>query len=198
MSAMPQKDQVMSEVEYLAFERASEFKHEYVDGEIFAMAGASEAHNLICTGASFVLYSQLRGRQCKVYPSDMRLKVQATGDQHYPDISVVCGEPRFADDVFDTLLNPTVIIEVLSPSSEAYDRGKKFQSYRQLTSLREYLLISQDSPHVERYLLNENDKWELTEASGLDSSVELTSIDCVMALADVYEKVDFSSEDHRE
>lgn len=202
MSAMPNEDYSMTEAEYLAFERASEVKHEYIGGEVFAMigasramAGASEAHNLLCTSISFVLYSQLRKRPCKIYPSDMRVKVLATGDHHYPDISIVCEKPSFADNIFDTLLNPIVLIEVLSPSTEAYDRGKKFQSYRQIPSLREYLLISQDSPHIERYLLNDNGKWELSEAIGLESSLELSSIDCVLTLADVYEKVDFESEE---
>jgi Uma2 family endonuclease len=125
----------------------------------------------------------------------MRVKVQASRLYTYPDISVACGEPQFADDEFDTLLNPTVIIEVLSPTTESYDRGKKFQHYRRLPSLQEYVLISQESPHIERFLRQPNEEWVLTDADGLEASVELSSIDCVLALADVYRKVNFNDEE---
>lgn len=192
MSALPQRSAAMTETEYVEFERASEFRHEFVDGEIFAMTGASRAHNLICTSTSFALYGQLRGRPCEVYASDMRVKVEASGLYAYPDISVVCGKAQFVDDEFDTLVNPTILIEVLSPSTERYDRGRKFQHYRQLTSLREYVLIAQDSPRIERFLLKDNGKWELTDANGLDATIELVAIGCILALAEVYEKVTFT------
>jgi Uma2 family endonuclease len=192
---MPQASQTMSEADYLAFERASELKHEYFAGEVFAMSGASEAHNLICTSTSFLLYGQLRSRPCNVYPGDMRVKVEATGLYTYPDISVVCGEAQFSDDHLDTLVNPTVIIEVLSPSTEGYDRGKKFQQYREIPSLREYLLISQDSPRIERYGRQSDGTWVFDDAHGLDAHLALASIDCRLALAEVYERVTFPAED---
>jgi Uma2 family endonuclease len=192
MPALPQALSRMTEAEYLEFERASEWKHEFIDGEVLAMTGASRAHNLICTTTSFLLYSQLRGRSCEIYSTDMRVKVEATGLYTYPDISVVCGDPQFADDEFDTLLNPTVLIEVLSPSTERYDRGRKFQHYRELPSLREYVLIAQDSPRIERYLRQKDGVWQFTDAKEPEASLELTSIGCTLALAEVYEQVDFT------
>jgi Uma2 family endonuclease len=184
----------MTEAEYLAFERASEWKHEFWAGEIFAMTGASEAHNLICTSISFLLYGQLRGRPCKIYSGDMRVKIAATGLYTYPDISVVCGEARFSDDHRDTLINPTVIFEVLSPSTERYDRGRKFQHYRQLESLRAYVLIEQDSPRIEYYQRQADHTWLLADAHGLDARLELPVIGCTLALAEVYEQVTFAPE----
>ncbi len=189
MSALSQNSVVMTEVDYLVFERSSDIKHEYLSGEVFAMTGASRAHNLICTNIVATLHPQLRTKPCEVYQSDMRLKVQATSLITYPDVSIVCEEPQFVDDEFDTLLNPIVIIEVLSPSTERYDRGKKFQDYRQISSLQEYLIVAQDSSHIERYLRQEDGAWTLTDAVGLDTDLELPSIACTLALADVYAKV---------
>ncbi len=191
MSALSQPAQRMTEAEYLAFERASELRHECFAGEVFAMTGASEAHNLIAADVLVSLRNQLRGRPCKVYIADMRVKVAATGLYTYPDLSVVCGEARFADNQFDMLLNPTVIIEVLSPSTEACDRGRKFQHYRQIETLRACLLIAQDSPRIERYLRHDDGAWLLTDAHGLDARLSLAAIGCALALADVYEQVTF-------
>lgn len=185
----------MTEAEYLAFERASDIRHEYLDGHVYAMTGASRAHNLISTYTAASLINQLRGRPCEVYASDMRVRVSATGLYTYPDVTVVCGNPQFADSALDTLLNPVLVIEVLSPSTESYDRGKKFQHYRQLESLREYVLISQDSPRIERFLRQDDGTWLLTDAAGLDASLELASVACTLALAEVYEKVTFQSEE---
>lgn len=185
----------MTEAEYLAFERASDIRHEYLDGHVYAMTGASRAHNLISTYTAASLINQLRGRPCEVYASDMRVRVSATGLYTYPDVTVVCGNPQFADSALDTLLNPVLVIEVLSPSTESYDRGKKFQHYRQLESLREYVLISQDSLRVERFLRQDDGTWLLTDAAGLDASLELASVACTLALAEVYEKVTFEAED---
>ncbi len=192
MSALP--DVRMTESEYLAFDRASEIKHEYYRGEIFAMSGGSPEHNMISASVGGLLYTQLRGRSCKLFSSDQRVRVSRTRLYTYPDITVVCGDPRFATDAQDTLINPTLLIEVLSPSTESYDRGKKFQHYRQLDSLREYVLIAQDQPHIERYLRQDDDTWLLSEATGLESRIELTSIGCVLALAEVYEQVTFEAE----
>jgi len=150
MVALPQKMR-MSESEYLEFERKNETKHEFMDGEVFAMTGASRAHNLISIQTAALLINQLRGKNCEVYAADMRVKISSK-KYLYPDVSVVCGEVQLSDDKFDNLLNPTVIIEVLSDTTEAYDRGTKFQNYRKLESLQEYVLIAQDKPYIERYM----------------------------------------------
>ena len=160
MCAIPESLR-MTEPEYLEFERENESKHEYFCGEVFAMARASANHTLICSYVASALIVALGDKPCAVYQNDMRVKVSATGLFTYPDVSVVCGDPQFADDIFDTLLNPIVLIEVLSPSTEAHDRGKKFQDYRQIPSLQEYLLISQDSARIERYLRQNDKTWIL-------------------------------------
>ncbi len=191
MSAIPEASSEMTEAAYLEFERQSEIKHEFLGGEVFTMTGASRAHNLI-TGSTYVaLYAQLRGHGCEIYQGEMRVKIQATGRYTYPDISVVCGSPEFSDDRLDTLLNPAVIIEALSPSTERYDRGRRFQHYRELESLQEYILIAQDSPRIERYSRQDEDVWHFTDVKALESQAELSSIDCALRLADVYEQVTF-------
>lgn len=178
--------------EYLALERAAERKSEFLAGEMFAMAGANESHNLIATNLSRELSTQLRDRPCWVYGSDMRVKVSATGLYTYPDVTVVCGERQFEDARRDTLLNPTVIVEVLSSSTEAYDRGEKFAQYRQLDSLEEYLLVSQDRQRLERYVRQERGlEWLLTEANSPQAFVHLSAIGCDLALSEVYAKVEF-------
>jgi len=185
----------VTEDEYLEIERASPTKHEYFAGDIFAMTGASEQHNLIAANVVASLHGQLRGRDCRVYPSDMRLKVLQTGLNTYPDITVVCGSPVFADPAKrDTLLNPTLIVEILSPSTERYDRGMKFQHYRKIESLQEYLLIAQDEQHIERFARHERQEWILTEAGGPAAVVSLASIAATLRLQDVYELVAFPAE----
>jgi Uma2 family endonuclease len=179
---------------YLEFERASEERHEYLDGEVFLLAGASNNHDLIQANTLATLHAQLRQHPCFVYPSDMRLKVSLTGLYTYPDISVVCGTPLIEDKHQDTLLNPTLIVEVLSPSTERYDRGKKFQHYRALESLQEYILISQGTYRIERYLRQSDGQWLLSDASGEDATLGLHSISAILLLADVYEKVVFEDE----
>lgn len=187
----------MTPEEYLKFERESEEKHEYFAGEIFAMTGASLNHNVITLNVGAMLHAQLRKRPCTVYPSDMRVKTPLRTLYTYPDISVVCGTPQLEDDKFDTLLNPIVIIEVLSPSTEMYDRGKKFQHYRTIPSLQEYLLIAQDSVRVEHYVRGEG-QWIFTDAANLDAVLKLPSIDCTLALSEVYEKVNFEESESGE
>ena len=135
--------------EYIAFERKflpdSEIvRHEYVNGELIAMSGASREHNLITINVSTALHTRLRGSRCETYANDMRVSAPATASYFYPDVVVVCEEPRFENEVFDILLNPLILVEVLSPSTEAYDRGEKFAHYRQLPSLQEYILVAQD------------------------------------------------------
>ncbi len=177
--------------EYLAKERKALTKSEYRDGRIQALPGASRKHNLIAVHVTGELYIQLRTRSCEVYTNDMRVKVSPAGLYTYPDVAVVCEEPQFEDSHFDTLLNPTVLIEVLSPSTAAYDRGEKFASYQKLDSLCEYVLISQNSVCVEHYLRQEQD-CNLTEFHSLDDVFSLVSIGCELALQAIYAKVQFS------
>jgi Uma2 family endonuclease len=195
MVALPKEAMRMTEAEYLAFERASETKHEYIDGHVYAMAGASRTHNLICTNTVAALHPQLRQTPCEIYQGDMRVKVQFGDLYSYPDVTIVCDEPQFADSKQDMLLNPVILVEVLSPTTANYDRGRKFQQYRQLESIQEYLLIEQDSPRIERYLRQADNTWLLSDAIGLDASLELPSIGCTLKLADVYQKVTFETED---
>ena len=179
--------------EYLAFERASETKHEYYAGEIVAMAGASYEHNLIAMTTGTSLSVQLRGRACAVLPSDQRLRVGPFGPLTYPDLMIVCGQPQFTDERPDTVTNPTVIIEILSPSTEGDDRGRKTKHYRTLESLQEYVLIAQDECHVEHYVRAEHGWWHFNEATDRTATIQLSSIGCTLALADVYERVDFTA-----
>ena len=176
--------------EYLALERKATIKSEYLGGQMYAMSGASRAHNLICLNIGGELRAQLKKRACEVYTNDMRVKVGAAGLYTYPDVLVVCEEPRFEDATVDTLLNPTALFEVLSPSTEAYDRGAKFGYYRQLDSMQEYTLVSQDFMRVEHYLRH-NEQWILTEFGSLDDVVQLTSINCELPLREIYAKVEF-------
>jgi Uma2 family endonuclease len=174
--------------EYLTRERSATYKSEFHDGQIYAMTGASRKHNLVSGNIYRELSAQLKRRLCEAYINDMRVKAVKAHNYHYPDIAVVCGAPQFEDAQLDTLLNPTVLIEVLSPSTEAYDRGGKFAHYRKIDTLREYLLVAQDQPSIERYL-RQGDVWILTEAVGLEASVPLESIDCILSLREVYDKV---------
>jgi Uma2 family endonuclease len=175
--------------EYLAIERAADFKSEYIDGYIVAMVGASEPHNLIVTNVVGELRSQLKGRDCRVYSSDMRVDLRERKLFAYPDVVVVCGEPEFADERRDNLRNPVVIIEVLSQSTESYDRGLKFIKYRRIESLKEYVLVAQDGALIERYVRQPNGYWLMSEANGLDAVVRLDSIECDLRLVEVYDKV---------
>jgi Uma2 family endonuclease len=163
MSAIQSLPHKMSEEEYLAFERASEFKHEYVNGEIIDMAGANNEHSLICSYTGAALINALRDKPYSVYQSDLRVKARMFHSFRYPDIAIVCGEPKFSDETFDTLINPIILIEVLSSTTEKQDRGKKLREYRQIESLQEYLLISQDSPQIERYLRQKGSDWLYSE-----------------------------------
>lgn len=174
--------------EYLTLERSAPYKSEFHDGQIYAMTGASRKHNLITVNIARELSIQLKKRPCEAYINDMRVKSAEARNYYYPDIAVVCGAPQFEDAQVDTLLNPTLLIEVLSPSTEAYDRGGKFAHYRKIPSLREYLLVTQDQPGIERYM-RQGDFWILSEAIGLEASMPLESIDCILSLSEVYDKV---------
>ncbi len=176
----------LSREDYLALERRGEGKHEYIAGDIIAMVGASFRHNLIQTRVLAGLYNQLRGGPCEVAPSDLRVAVAALGIYTYPDVTVVCGEPHVEDAEQDTLLNPTLLAEILSPSTESYDGGLKFQRYRLIPSLKEYLLIAQDRPVVEQYVRQADDRWVLATFANRDDLLTLDSLGCTLALADVY------------
>lgn len=180
--------------QYLALEREAERKSEYFNGEIFAIAGASQQHNLITTNVVRELSTQLRSQPCQTYSSDMRVKVSENGLYTYPDVVVVCGEPRFEDGHRDTLLNPTVIIEVLSPSTEDYDRGRKFANYRRLESVTDYVLIAQDEIRVEHFV-RQGEQWVLSEVNDPNGIIPLTSIGGSLTLRDIYEKVEFPNAD---
>ena len=180
--------QRLSIQEYLALERQSEGRHEYLDGEMFAMSGASRRHNRIVLNVGKGLDSALEDRGCDVFVSEMRV-LTADNKFFYPDVVAVCGEPRFADAEVDTLLNPDVIIEVLSPSTEDYDRGPKFAHYRSISSLREYVLVAQDRVQVEHYMRQPNDDWlPLVELDYLGQTLELPSVGCRLLLAAIYKR----------
>ena len=177
--------------EYLSIERKAEIRSEYLDGEMFAMPGAQRGHNLIVVNLATELSTQLIDRPFEVYAADMRTKVSSTGLYTYPDIVVISGEPRFEDDYVDTLLNPTVIIEVLSASSESYDRGRKFAQYRAIDSLQEYLLVSQYECRIERFARQSDGNWTFSDCTSPEGSVNLESIACRLSVSRVYHKVNF-------
>jgi len=185
MSAMLKLDRQA----YLEQERLSDTKHEYIDGEIFAMSGASPTHNLIVMNVGAALHRQFRNRPCRVYPSDLR--VQVVDGYVYPDVTVVCGQPEFNDG--DNLLNPSLIVEVLSPSTADYDAGGKFARYRQLSSLHDYVLIAQNKMSLMHYSRQDETHWLLSELQADSTSTSQTLIldrlECTLALADIYEKV---------
>ena len=190
---MVQPARYVTPEEYLERERRAETKSEYFDGQVFALAGASANHNRIVVNLIALLRLQLRNKPCEPFASDMRVKVEATGLYTYPDVVVVCGEPQFEDEHRDTLLNPVVIIEVLSPSTEAYDRGKKFAHYRRIPSLQEYLLVAQDGMRVERFQRQEKDRWILTEYAQPEEVVVLDAIGCTLRVEEIYERVEWET-----
>jgi len=188
--AVAQKAPRLTEAEYLQLDRAAETKSEFFDGEVFAMAGGTKEHSLIAANVIRELGNRLKGTGCLVFNADLRVKVETTGLVTYPDVSVVCGSQRFLDDEVDTLLNPTLLIEVISDSTEAYDRGKKFEHFRQIESCREILLVSQREPRIEQYVRQQKD-WTLKEAVGMQAQLELSSIGIVLPLAEVFANVEF-------
>ena len=179
----------LTQAEYLKLDRQSELRHEFLAGEVFVMTGASRNHNLITVNVAAALSEQLRRRQCEVYASDVRVKVSPQRLYAYPDVIVVCGNPRFEDEVNDTLFNPTILIEVLSKSTEAYDRGLKFELYRGLESLQEFILIAQNKCHVKHYRRQSDNRWILTEPNDPAGLVALESIAGQLAVEQIYLKV---------
>ena len=179
----------LSPEEYLALERKAEVRSEYIDGDMVAMSGGSREHNLIVTNFISELRPLLKGQPCEVYPSNMRVKVSGTGLYTYPDVVVVCGEPEFEDANVDTLMNPILVVEVLSDSTEAYDRGPKFGHYRKVESLTEYLLVSQDKYRIEQFIRQPQGPWLRSEIQGLKSKIELASLQCSISFAEIYDRV---------
>lgn len=187
MTTQPQKA-FLTPAEYLEIERKADYKSEYFNGEMFAMAGADRLHNLIVSNLIRCVGNQLRARDCNVYPSDMRVKIAKLIKYTYPDIAITCGTENFEDDHVDTLLNPVVIIEILSTSTEAYDRGRKFQHYQFIESLAEYILITPDAVRVEQFARQSDRTWLYSEYQNLEDVVKLESVGCELALEEVYMK----------
>ena len=193
--AAPAAQTYLTPEEYIALERkalpdSETVRSEYLNGELIAMSGASLTHNLITNNISGELRTLLKGSRCETYASEMRVRTPHITSYFYPDVVVVCDEPRFEDDVFDTLLNPIILVEVLSPSTETYDRGEKFAHYRRLASLQEYLLVAQDTVHVEHYRRQEK-QWIFIEFQKLEERLPLPSIQCELPLQEIYELVTF-------
>ncbi|MBK8912271.1 MAG: Uma2 family endonuclease [Chlorobi bacterium] len=188
MDALPRK--YLTEEEYLAIERAAQWKSEYYQGEMFAMAGGSEAHSLIAMNLGGEIREALRSKPCRVYNSDLRVQVDSVGLYTYPDLSIVSGQPQFAEEQKDNLLNPVVIIEILSPSTEAYGRGKKFDLYQQLRSLKEYILVAQDRVSVISYVRNDDaETWTMRSYWQLQDVLTIASCNATVPLAEIYRDV---------
>ncbi len=188
---IPQEKKKMTPKEYLEFEKNSEFKHEYFDGEIFAMVGAKFNHNRISSNIVREVGNQLKQTPCSVFSSDMRVKIQEIEKYTYPDIVVACDKIELLEDELDSLLNPVVIIEILSHSTEAYDRGLKFTHYQFIDSLQEYILIAQHACDVVKFKRNEGNSWLYTSHMNMEQAIKIESIECELPLSEIYHKVEF-------
>ncbi len=185
----------MTTEQYFALEEQAESKHEYYRGAVYAMTGGTARHNLIVANVIALLHGQLRGTPCRVFPSDLRLKIEQTGLYTYPDISVICGAIYFSDGRQDTVTNPILLIEVLSPSTENYDRGKKFEQYRTIETLQEYIVIAQDRVHVEHYIRQDDHRWLLVDFFAVAQVVQARAINCTLPVDLVYEYISFDTEE---
>ena len=181
--------------EYLAIEREAEVRSEYFQGRMYLMAGGTAPHSLISGNLGWAARNALGGKRCLVYSSDLRVLVTASGLYTYPDLSMVCGDPIFADAAIDTLTNPTVIVEVVSKSTEAYDRGEKFALYRGVESLQEYVIVSQTRPRVERFSRQAEGNWLVSSVEGMDGVLRLDSVGCEIPLREIFHLVKFPEED---
>jgi len=190
MAQPAEKPKRLTPAEYLSLEQKSEQKHEYLRGQVFAMAGASPKHNAVCGNAIRALGARVRGRRCLVMPSDQHVYVEATELGTYPDVTVLCGPAKYHPDFPRSVVNPAILMEVLSPSTEGYDRGAKFDHYRHLDSLREYVLVSTDRHAVDHYRREEDGTWRLTVVRGAGAALRLPSIDATIPLAELYENLD--------
>ncbi len=184
------KETIVSPEEYLKFERNSEEKHELIYGEIVVMTGASRKHNIILGNLFSILHRALKGKTCRVYMNDLRVRIKSMDLYTYPDIVITCGEEDFEDSHKDTLQNPKCIIEILSDSTEKYDRGEKFNHYRKIESLEEYILVSLDSHIVESFIKKNENSWIFTAQEGLDQHLEIRTCDIKISLSDIYDASD--------
>ncbi len=192
--ALAKAHPIFSVEDYLDFERIQMERHEFLDGSVYAMAGESPNHSTICFNLNTIVGLQLRGKRCRGFSPNMKIATNEKGLYSYPDLAVVCGQPTFFDKKSDVITNPTVIFEVLSPSTENYDRGEKFLRYtNQIETLRDYVLISQDKPFIEHFSRRENGGWEKNEIEGIEASVKIDSIECEILLAELYDLIEFPS-----
>jgi Uma2 family endonuclease len=189
--ALPIPPVHFSPAEYLELERAAEFKSEYLDGLIYAMSGASPRFSTIAVNLTREISAQLKGSRCQAFSSDTKVRTQTDNFYAYPDLSVVCGEPVFQDPLGYILDNPTLIVEILSPSTEGFDRGKKFARYREINALRNYVLIEQDLPKIELYVRQSDNTWVFSEVAGLESNLTLPAINCEISLREIYDRIEF-------
>jgi Uma2 family endonuclease len=205
--SVPKSETFHTIAEYLALERESEERHEYLDGLIYTMAAESLEHSDICMNLSRIVGTKLLGSPCRALSRDTKVRSGPIKESHYstkgqcsyPDLVVVCGEPQFYDEFRDVLINPQLIIEVLSPDTEAFDRGVKFVRYRTyLDSLSDYLVVAQTRPLIEHFTRRPNSQWLIATATDLSESVRLTSIDCVLRLGEVYDRIAFATPPDKE
>jgi|SRR5581483_7238831 len=192
MSAQPQPR--LTPEQYLELDRASEFRHEYYNGRMYLMPGGTHPHAIVTANLSGELRNALRSRPCIVTTSDVRVRVSRSGLYTYPDVVAVCGTPQYLDDRRDTVPNPALLIEVFSPSTEAYDRGFKFAQYRTFESLQEYALVSQSEPRVAIFRRHASGEWLLSESAGMETACRFDSAGCTIALKDIFDKVTFGDE----
>ncbi len=182
---------VFTPEQYLDLERQSEIRHEFLDGTVYAMAGESPTHSAICFNLAGALHPQLRGTNCRGFSPNMKVRAGESGLYAYPDLAVACGEAFFHDKHGDVLLNPVVIFEVLSRSTQTYDRGEKFERYKSIETLRDYVLVSQDRPRLEHFSRRPDGTWSHTELDGAEAGLTLDSVNCRVALADIYDRINF-------
>ena len=189
---IPRQKNKISPKEYLELEKNSEFKHEYFDGEIFAMVGAKRSHNIISSNIIGELRNGLKQTPCMVFSSDMRVKIEKIEKYTYPDIVLACDKMEFLEDELDSLINPVAIMEILSDSTEAYDRGLKFKHYQLIESLQEYILVSQYYCQVEKYIRNKDNSWNYTSFTDIEQTLKISSIKCELPLSEIYHKVELN------
>ena len=193
MPVSTQPEHYYTDEEYLTIDRTAATKSEYLDGVIYAMGGATARHVQIVGNVARELGNQVRDKPCVVYSTDLRVRVSPSGLYAYPDVVVVCGDPVFIDGELDTLTNPLLIVEVLSNSTKNYDRGEKFERYRSITSLREYLLIARDNVHIEGHVRQNDGAWLLRETNRMSDTIDLTSLGCRLPVTEIYFKVSFGT-----
>ena len=191
MSSVPHRRYTAAE--YLSLEQTSDQRHEFMDGQIIAMSGGTLWHATICDNLLVRLTARLRGTPCKPYSASLRVKIEATGNYTYPDVSIICGERQMEDGRNDSVLNPRLLIEVLSPSTERHDRGWKFKNYQLISTFEEYVLVSQDEPRIERFVRQGDIGWLMTQVTGLDQTVKFDAVPCELPLKEIYEEVLFDS-----